>query len=92
MKIICSFIPSLAQFLVILAVFLLIFPIVPIIQSKLLRLYCYCKKPFSCVLCLSFWLSLLIFTLLAYIFDWHFFIWGLITSSAIAYIEWYDNK
>lgn len=85
-------IPNLFEFLAIL--FLMFFTIffVPIFQSKILQLESFIMFPFICKKCCSFWISITINIILAYIWNPMFFVWGLITSFALAYAHYYSDK
>ena len=48
--------------------------------------------PYVCQKCFSFWLCFIQNILLAYMLNPMFVLWGLITSSILAYMIWYSNE
>lgn len=95
-EILLGFIPSLWEFIVLLflmfeslitAYLLNYHPLFNLPQIDALNIY-----PFICNRCTTFWTNLIQCILLAYIWDWHFFIWGLITASTLAYMIYYSNE
>ena len=90
MVFILSFIPNIFEFIVLLGlVFFTIF-FVPIFQRYILQMESFMIFPFVCVKCCSFWMNLILNIILAYIWNWHFVIWGLITASTLAYMHIYS--
>lgn len=77
-------IPNLIEFIVTIIVLVGSFGLTPILQSFFLRFDAYLMYPFVCPKCFNFWMNLIIMTLLAYIFNPFFLMWGFITSVIIA--------
>lgn len=48
--------------------------------------------PFICQKCTTFWTNFIQNILLAYIWNWVFLIWGLITAGILAFMIWYTNE
>ena len=48
--------------------------------------------PFICEKCTTFWTNLIQNIILAYIWNWVFVIWGLLTAGILAFMIWYSNE
>ena len=84
------FIPTFAQFIVLLATMFFTIWFVPIFQYYILKMESFLIYPFICVKCCSFWMNLIINIVLAYLWNPYFALWGLITSSVLAYMHIYS--
>lgn len=84
------FIPTFAQFIVLLATMFFTIWFVPIFQYYILKMESFLVYPFICVKCCSFWMNLIINIVLAYLWNPYFALWGLITSSVLAYMHIYS--
>lgn len=85
-------IPTLLQFITLLAVLFFSIWFTPVFQSFILKMDSFVIYPFVCVKCCSFWLNLIINVLLAYIWTKWFLLWGLITSVVLAVMHIYSEK
>lgn len=85
-------IPTLLQFITLLAVLFFSIWFTPVFQSFILKMDSFVIYPFVCVKCCSFWLNLIINVLLAYIWSKWFLLWGLITSVVLAVMHIYSEK
>lgn len=54
-------------------------------RLSLLQIDAFNIEPFNCSVCMTFWTNLVPNIILAYVWDWMFVVWGLITASALAY-------
>lgn len=93
-EILLGFIPNIYQFLIILILyFISIFAGYIFVYNPTLRWNQFEALnilPFSCQKCFTFWFNLIINIFLAYLWDWHFVVWGIITASSLAYMLWYN--
>lgn len=85
-------IPSLLQFLTVLAVLFFSIWFTPIFQYNILRFESFMLYPFVCAKCTNFWLNLILNVILAYIWNAWFLLWGGITSIIIAIMYIYTSK
>lgn len=85
-------IPTLLQFIALLAVLFFSIWFTPVFQSFILKMDSFVIYPFVCAKCCSFWLNLIINVLLAYIWSKWFLLWGLITSIVLAVMHIYSEK
>lgn len=92
METILILIPDLWQFLTILGVMFFTIFFTPIFQRYILMLESFMLYPFICIKCCSFWMCLILNIILAYVWTPAFFLWGLITSSILAYMHIYTAR
>lgn len=85
-------IPTLLQFIALLAVLFFSIWFTPVFQSFILKMDSFVIYPFVCAKCCSFWMNLIINVLLAYIWSKWFLLWGLITSIVLAVMHIYSEK
>lgn len=89
MSILISLIPSLWEFITLLALMFISIPVAYILQwnpkFSLLQIDAFAIEPFTCQYCLQFWVNLIPNIILAYIWNPMFVLWGLITASALTY-------
>lgn len=89
MELISILIPSLWQFIVLLALMFISIPVAYLLQwnpkLSILQLDAFNIEPFNCEYCLQFWVNLVPNIILAYIWSPMFLVWGLITASALTY-------
>lgn len=85
-------IPTLLQFIALLAVLFFSIWFTPVFQSFILKMDSFVIYPFVCAKCCSFWLNLIINVLLAYIWSKWFLLWGLVTSIVLAVMHIYSEK
>lgn len=85
-------IPTLLQFIALLAVLFFSIWFTPVFQSFILKMDSFVIYPFVCAKCCSFWMNLIINVLLAYIWSKWFLLWGLITSVVLAVMHIYSEK
>lgn len=89
--IVLDFIPTLAQFVTVLAVLFFSIWFTPVFQRYILMMESFMIYPFVCPKCCNFWMNLIINVFLAYIWSPWFLLWGLITSVIIAVMHWYTT-
>lgn len=92
MEMILILIPDLWQFITLLGTMFFVIFFTPIFQRYILQMESFIMFPFVCKKCCSFWISITINIILAYIWTPMFFVWGLITSFALAYAHYYSDK
>ena len=89
MSILTLLIPSLWEFITLLALMFLSIPIAYILQwnpkFSILQIDAFNIEPFNCQYCLQFWTNLVPNLILAYIWNPMFVLWGLITASCLTY-------
>lgn len=85
-------IPTLLQFIALLAVLFFSIWFTPVFQSFILKMDSFVIYPFVCAKCCSFWMNMIINVLLAYIWSKWFLLWGLITSIVLAVMHIYSEK
>lgn len=85
-------IPSLLQFLTVLAVLFFSIWFTPIIQVFLLKMESFMIYPFICPKCVNFWCNLIINIILAYVWNVWFLLWGTITSVILAIMYIYTYR
>lgn len=85
-------IPTLLQFIALLAVLFFSIWFTPVFQSFILKMDSFVIYPFVCAKCCSFWMNLIINVLLAYIWSKWFLLWGLVTSIVLAVMHIYSEK
>lgn len=85
-------IPTLLQFIALLAVLFFSIWFTPVFQLFILKMDSFVIYPFVCAKCCSFWLNLIINVLLAYIWSKWFLLWGLVTSIVLAVMHIYSEK
>lgn len=84
--------PSLWEFVLLLAtVFITIF-ITPVIQRFLLRMESFMMYPFICPKCVNFWANLIMNIFYAYLINPYFLLWGTITSVILAIMYIYTYR
>lgn len=93
-SILLSFIPNIWEFITLLLLMFesILFGYLFVYHPKLRwsKIEAFNMFPFSCQKCFTFWCNLIQNILLAYIWNWHFVIWGLITALTLAYMIWYS--
>lgn len=87
-----AFIPTLWQFLTVLAVLFFTLWFTPVFQRFILMMESFMLYPFVCSKCTSFWMNLILNVLLAYVWTPWFCLWGLITSGVLAWMHIYSAK
>ena len=89
MSILISLIPNLWQFITLLVLMFISIPVAYMLMYNpkltLLQLDAFNIEPFNCTKCMQFWTNFIPNIFLAYIWNPMFFIWGLITASALTY-------
>ena len=90
--IVLDFIPTLAQFVTVLAVLFFSIWFTPVFQRYILMMESFMLYPFICAKCTNFWINLIMNAFLAYIWSPWFLLWGGITSVVIAVMYWYSAK
>ena len=85
-------IPTLLQFIALLAVLFFSIWFTPVFQSFILKMDPFVIYPFVCAKCCSFWMNLIINVLLAYIWSKWFLLWGVVTSVVLAVMHIYSEK
>ena len=78
-----DFIPTLAQFVTVLAVLFFSIWFTPVFQRYILMMESFMLYPFICAKCTNFWINLIMNA---------FLLWGGITSVVIAVMYWYSAK
>lgn len=90
--IVLDFIPTLAQFVTVLAVLFFSIWFTPVFQRYILMMESFMIYPFVCPKCCNFWMNLILNIILAYVWNVWFLLWGLITSIVIAIMYTYTAK
>ena len=87
-----TFIPTLWQFITVLAVLFISIWVTPIIQMTILRFESFMLYPFVCAKCTNFWTNLIINVILSYVWSVWFLLWGGITSVVLAVMYDYTAR
>lgn len=85
-------IPTLLQFIALLAVLFFSIWFTPVFQSFILKMDSFVIYPFVCAKCVNFWCNLIINIILAYVWNVWFLLWGLVTSIVLAVMHIYSEK
>lgn len=89
MSILLSLIPSLWEFITLLALMFVSIPVAYLLQwnpkFSLMQIDAFNIEPFNCQYCLQFWVNLVPNLILAYIWNPMFVLWGLITAGCLTY-------
>lgn len=91
-----NIIPNIWQFLFLLLWMLITLPTAYVIvfnpKYRINQIEAFNIYPFICLKCTTFWTNLIPNILMAYIWNYNFIWWGIITASILAFMIWYSYR